>query len=120
MIGIVRSACSLLANRAVFNAFESYANATGNDQLMENLFMLSEPYMGDPRLGNPDKLGKLGLKEEAAGKVRVFAMVDCWTQWLLRPLHDTIFKLLKMIPQDGTFDQFAPVKRLLDKKKLRY
>jgi len=25
-------------------------------------------------------IGKLSLKEEAAGKVRVFAMVDCWTQ----------------------------------------
>jgi len=25
-------------------------------------------------------LGKLGLKEEPAGKVRVFAMVDPWTQ----------------------------------------
>ena len=25
-------------------------------------------------------IGKLGFKPEAAGKVRVFAMVDCWTQ----------------------------------------
>jgi hypothetical protein len=25
-------------------------------------------------------VGKLGLKLEAAGKVRVFAMVECWTQ----------------------------------------
>jgi hypothetical protein len=25
-------------------------------------------------------IGKLGLKQEAAGKVRVFAMVECWTQ----------------------------------------
>jgi hypothetical protein len=25
-------------------------------------------------------IGKLGLKKEAAGKVRVFAMVECWTQ----------------------------------------
>jgi len=25
-------------------------------------------------------LGKLGLKFEAAGKIRVFAMVDAWTQ----------------------------------------
>lgn len=25
-------------------------------------------------------IGKLGLKVEAAGKVRVFAMVECWTQ----------------------------------------
>jgi len=25
-------------------------------------------------------IGKLGLKVEPAGKVRVFAMVECWTQ----------------------------------------
>lgn len=25
-------------------------------------------------------VGKIGLKLEAAGKVRVFAMVECWTQ----------------------------------------
>jgi hypothetical protein len=32
-------------------------------------------------------IGKLGLKQEAAGKVRVFAMVDPITQWILNPLH---------------------------------
>lgn len=33
--------------------------------------------------GFPNNIGKLGFKLEAAGKVRVFAMVECWTQWLL-------------------------------------
>lgn len=28
----------------------------------------------------PLPIGKLGFKAEAAGKIRVFAMVDCWTQ----------------------------------------
>jgi hypothetical protein len=61
-------------------------------------------------------LGKLSLKEESAGKIRVFAMVDCWTQWLLKPLHDLIFHtILKSIPQDGTHDQMAPVYRLLER-----
>nr|UIW13865.1 MAG: RNA-dependent RNA polymerase [Rhizoctonia solani mitovirus 83] len=59
-------------------------------------------------------LGKLSLKEESAGKVRVFAMVDCWTQWLLKPLHDLIFDhILPGIPQDGTKDQLAPIHALL-------
>jgi len=59
-------------------------------------------------------LGKLALKMEAAGKVRVFAMVDVWTQWLMKPLHDTIFNhILAGINQDGTRDQMAPVYRLL-------
>lgn len=65
-------------------------------------------------LGQPSApLGRLALKREPAGKIRVFAMVDCFTQWLLRPLHKLIFRCLRLIPQDGTFDQVAPVRRLL-------
>jgi hypothetical protein len=54
-------------------------------------------------------LSKLGFKEEAAGKMRVFAMVDTITQWVLGPLHDKIFHILSRIPQDGTFDQTKPL-----------
>jgi len=61
---------------------------------------------------SPGTLGKLGIKEEAAGKMRVFAMVDAWTHWVLRPLHDAIFSLLRSVPQDGTFDQPRPAEAL--------
>jgi hypothetical protein len=58
-------------------------------------------------------LGRLSLVEEP-GKMRVVAMVDCLTQWLLYPLHRFIFdRILYVLPQDGTFDQQKPVKRLL-------
>jgi len=69
---------------------------------------------------SPGSLGKLGLKQEAAGKVRVFAMVDAWTQWLLQPLHKAIFAILRTIPQDGTFDQQAPIDRLIASGKSRF
>jgi len=59
--------------------------------------------------------GRLSVKVEPAGKARVFAMVDYWTQVALKPLHEWIFSVLREIPQDGTFDQMAPVKRLLKK-----
>lgn len=59
-----------------------------------------------------DYLGALGIKEEAAGKVRVFAMVDCWTQWVLQPFHKLLFKALDPLPMDGTFNQLAPLKRV--------
>lgn len=55
-------------------------------------------------------MGKLGFKEEAAGKVRVFAMVDAWTQWVMKPFHEYIFDILRHIPMDGTFDQLKPVR----------
>lgn len=60
----------------------------------------------------PKRTGKLGLKEEAAGKIRVFAMVDPLTQFVMSPLHTGIFKLLRRFPYiDGTFNQLAPLKR---------
>jgi len=58
-------------------------------------------------------IGKLGFKEEAAGKFRVFAMVDGITQWILYPLHRFLFACLRRLPTDGTFDQLRPIKRLL-------
>jgi hypothetical protein len=58
-------------------------------------------------------LGRLSFVYEP-GKIRVVAMVDCFTQWLLYPLHRFIFdKILWFIPQDGTFDHVQPVKTLI-------
>jgi len=61
----------------------------------------------------PKYLGRLAALIEARGKVRVVAITDWWTQVLLKPLHDEIFNILRTIPQDGTFDQLAPVHLLL-------
>lgn len=61
----------------------------------------------------PGRLGKLVTLFEARGKVRIVAITDWWTQCLLGPLHTAIFDVLRTIPQDGTFDQLAPVHRLL-------
>lgn len=63
------------------------------------------------------RIGSLGFKEEPAGKVRVFAMVDPLTQWLLRPLHRGLFAILRQLPMDGTFDQLRPIHRLLKRSK---
>lgn len=88
---------------------------------------LSEPRSRTPTDGvdrfsgssviNPKGLyaGKLSIKEEAAGKRRVFALVDVWTQSTLKPLHDMLFKFLKSLPNDGTFDQHASEMRARSK-----
>lgn len=62
------------------------------------------------RLGAP--LGRLCLLKEAAGKVRVIAIVDAITNWALKPIHEWVFSILKYLPQDGTFDQDSPLLRL--------
>jgi len=61
----------------------------------------------------PDTLGKLGFKVEPAGKVRVFAMVDIWTQWALYPLHKLLQKALRLLDEDATFDQVGVLERKL-------
>lgn len=53
------------------------------------------------------------MKEEAAGKARVFAVTDSITQSVMQPLHQRLFRLLEQLPSDGTFNQGAPLTRLL-------
>lgn len=70
---------------------------------------------GAPIATNPSGyLGALGTREEP-GKIRLFAMVDIFTQWILSPLHHALFAVLRKIPQDGTFDQVKPVKELIER-----
>jgi hypothetical protein len=59
-------------------------------------------------------LGKLSIKEEAAGKLRVFAITDVWTQSLLNQIHHAVFDILLSIPQDGTMNQALPISNLMD------
>jgi len=58
-------------------------------------------------------LGKLAFKLEAAGKIRVFALVDWWTQTVLEPLHSYIFKILELLPSDATFDQTGRLEKFV-------
>jgi hypothetical protein len=64
-----------------------------------------KPYGGNTSQRTLSPLGKLSYRLEAAGKIRVFALVDYWTQAVLEPLHSYIFRILKLIPSDATFDQ---------------
>jgi len=58
----------------------------------------------------PFKIGSLtALNKDGAGKRRIIAITDFWTQLAFRPLHDALFSMLKQIKQDGTFDQFKPI-----------
>jgi len=62
-------------------------------------------YVSPQSLVTPLRGGQLALKVEPAGKVRVFAIADIWTQSVLSPLHKSIFRVLKGLPNDGTMDQ---------------
>jgi hypothetical protein len=63
-------------------------------------------------------LGRLHLKYEAAGKIRVFAMVDYFTQYCMLPLHKKLFKLLEIFQEcDATFDQNGAVSSFMGKSE---
>lgn len=48
---------------------------------------------------------KLSGLPDKEGKTRVVAILDYWSQTVLKPIHDYLFKALRKIPQDCTFDQ---------------
>lgn len=62
--------------------------------------------------------GRFGVKLEGAGKVRVFAICNPILQALLKPLHDWVMAVLRLLPTDGTYDQTRPIRRLKGYKKL--
>jgi len=108
-------------HETLFQIFSHWLTATNNKWLVNLIKTLMEAQCKLPVENNLKRfsLGKLGTKDEPAGKVRVFAMVDAFTQWALRPLHDQLFSVLKRIPQDGTMDQHKPLKALLKKKGIK-
>jgi len=121
----------LLAPKELMDAFVILSNAFGSslaEKLQEEMNVVKGLHIckSMSSLGTSQYtpiLGKLSLKTEAAGKIRVFAIVDVWTQSILEPIHEYIYSILRNIPQDGTFDQSRPLselRRKLNDKSLTY
>ncbi|CAA0830703.1 Unknown protein [Striga hermonthica] len=56
--------------------------------------------------------GRLGCSLEGAGKRHIFAIGNYIKQRLLKPIHQWLARVLKLLPADGTFDQTKPLGRL--------
>lgn len=81
----------------------------GLDAQLINKF-LAEGDSSEEMIGIPVKtpelcISKLEVLPEPAGKVRIVAIVDYWTQRLMSPVHDWMMSILRCLPTDGTFDQ---------------
>jgi hypothetical protein len=71
---------------------------------------IPEGYPNDEKEGaHAPILGRLHAIDEPAGKVRVVAIADYWTQVAMKPIHEHLFALLKGIKTDATFDQTGRV-----------
>jgi hypothetical protein len=64
---------------------------------------------------NQLNIGKLGVVYDQAGKARVVAATNWWIQSAFHGLHQNIFKALKTLPTDGTFDQDGAFDRFISK-----
>jgi len=104
------AAYTLRRNPEVWKAFTDWCNAFPR---LQQAVVAVEHGSNFVTKGSPGgSLGKLGFKEESAGKIRTFAMVDWWTQMSLSPLHDWLFTILRQLPGDGTFDQGGAIEYL--------
>jgi len=53
----------------------------------------------------PKAPGKLSIVKDPELKMRVIAMVDYYSQWILKPIHKILLNLLNNFPCDRTFTQ---------------
>jgi len=109
---LLRNLRTMAADPSLRGSFMTVLGFCRNAAVRDLFMMPIKAGLHNELLSKSGCLGKLGVKEEAAGKVRLFAMVDAWTQWALSPLHKLIFEILKGVPEDGTFDQGAPLHKV--------
>nr|UPW42121.1 MAG: putative RNA dependent RNA polymerase [Yunnan mito-like virus 30] len=118
-LGLVRDAVLIANDKVLYDAFARYCKATNSTLIkwIDDFSAVIPETLLDclPSKGLADFLGQLSLKAEPAGKMRVFAIVDGWTQSLFQPLHDNLFQILDNLPNDGKKDQKAAFERACSK-----
>lgn len=99
---------SVLKGQASLRATSSLAGLMPFITRIPSFHSYAETSEGD--LEPTPQLGRLHYIEEAAGKVRVVAICDYWTQVALKPVHDHLFQILRGLREnDATFDQDGTV-----------
>lgn len=91
----------------------------GGPKLSKRLTILTSWLPHLPMCVFPKKgttLRRLSYIPDKELKVRTVAILDYWSQTALRPLHDYLFKVLRKIPQDCTFEQGSFKEKVKDWK----
>lgn len=73
------------------------------DRVHRNINHLRE-LLHQPKSGKTE-FRRLSALEDSEGKTRLVAIGDYWSQTCLKPLHDKLYRVLRTIPQDQTFNQ---------------
>lgn len=103
----------------------SSIKTVGGKELTEKIDVLLRARSEVPELGMfvnmlpSNNIRKLSYFPDKELKVRVIAVGDYFSQTALRPLHQFLFRILKRIPQDMTFNQ-GKFKETINDNKLFY
>jgi hypothetical protein len=62
----------------------------------------------------PGEIRRLVVFSDKEGKTRIIAILDYFSQTVLKGLHSYLFRVLKKLPQDMTFNQGAFVENVKD------
>jgi hypothetical protein len=98
---------SIRRDPALYRSVREVSRITGNLKLTQILdsFEKEVPSNIETNTEHQPIHSKFSLKHEPGAKVRVFAIVDYFTQSALSGMNDYLFDLLNKIQEDGTFDQ---------------
>jgi hypothetical protein len=72
---------------------------------MKTLSLIIPWFTGTSISTDKGQIRKVSNFGDLEGKTRVIAVLDYFSQSVLKPLHSWLFKILKRIPQDFTFNQ---------------
>ena len=123
---LIRSWTLICLDTNLKSSIISYLKLTSSEWMqsaLANIEFVVSKYGSNINDTKFEYLGRLAFKEEAAGKLRIFAMVDVITQSIMKPLHDHLFDFLRLLPNDGTHDQekaFEYAKELASKYSASY
>jgi len=81
--------------------------------LKNNLNSIARFFQYDDRINRIRKISAIPAPE---GKTRMVAILDYWSQTVLYPLHQYLFRAIKKIPQDCTFNQGSFIEKLKPNK----
>lgn len=72
---------------------------------MQSIETVLDPIKGSKIPTEPGIIRKISSFGDIEGKTRVIAVLDYFSQSCLKPFHSWLFRVLKRIPQDYTFNQ---------------
>lgn len=98
--------------------WKAYEHMTEQTKIMEVFPSITEVSNASVKPGREGRIRALSIINDREMKLRPVAILDYWTQLALKPLHDHIFKILKDIKSDFTFNQLDGPKHLLKLKSV--